>query len=101
MISERQKLIKIADRSEYGWGVVAEHQEDELASGSDDQRKLEKAERAAEKNMTGSRVAVARSQQVFAGAPAAAPWARSPGGPPGQHVAVKAQMALTKPQALM
>ena len=23
-ISERQKLIKIADRSKYGWGVVAE-----------------------------------------------------------------------------
>ena len=25
IISERQKLIKIADRSEYGWGVVAEY----------------------------------------------------------------------------
>ena len=89
--------------------MVAEYQADELASGSDDERKLEKAERAAEKKATkrkrvtktGSRVAVARSQQVFAGAPAAAPWARSPGGPPGQHVAVKAQMPLPKLQALM
>ena len=26
LIGERQKLIKIADRSEYGWGVVVEYQ---------------------------------------------------------------------------
>ena len=49
LISERQKLVKIADRSEYGWGVVAEYQADKLASGSDDERKFEKAERATEK----------------------------------------------------
>ena len=48
-ISERQKLIKIADRSEYGWGVVAEYQANELESCSEDEKKLEKAERAAER----------------------------------------------------
>ena len=48
LMAERQKLIKIADRSEHGWGVVAEYTTDELAEGSDDEKRLEKAERAAE-----------------------------------------------------
>ena len=47
--AERQKLIKIADRSEYGWGVVTEYTADELADGSDDEKRLEKAEKAAER----------------------------------------------------
>ena len=29
LLAERQKLIKIADRSEYGWGVVVEYTADE------------------------------------------------------------------------
>ena len=41
-------MIKIADRSEYGWEVVAEYEADELASGSEDKKKIEKAEKAAE-----------------------------------------------------
>ena len=49
LLAERQKLIKIADRSEYGWGVVAEYTADELADGSDDEKRLEKAEKAAER----------------------------------------------------
>ena len=48
-LAERQKLIKLADRSEFGWGVVAEYTADELADGSDDEKKIEKAEKAAEK----------------------------------------------------
>ena len=49
LLGERQKLIKIADRSELGWGVVAEYTADELADDSDDEKRLEKAERAAER----------------------------------------------------
>ena len=49
LLAERQKLIKIADRSEYGWGVVAEYTADELADGSDDEKRLEKAEKATER----------------------------------------------------
>ena len=49
IIGERQKLIKIADRSELGWGVVAEYMADELADDSDDEKRIEKAERAAER----------------------------------------------------
>ena len=75
LISERQKLIKIADRSEYGWGVVAEYQADGLASGSDDERKLEKAELAAEKKVMKRKKStrmsnggtMVRSRQAFGG----------------------------------
>ena len=49
LIAERQKLIKIADRSDLGWAVVAEYTADELAEDSDDEKRLEKAERAAER----------------------------------------------------
>ena len=49
LIEERQKLIKIADRSEYGWGVIAEYTADELADDSEDEKRIEKAERAAER----------------------------------------------------
>ena len=37
------ELIKIADRSAYGWSVVAEYTADELAADSDDEKRLEKA----------------------------------------------------------
>ena len=47
LLSERQKLIKIADRSPNGWNVVAEYTADELADDSDDEKRLEKAEKAA------------------------------------------------------
>ena len=49
LITNRQKLIKVADRSEYGWGVVAEYEADDLASGSEDEKRPEKEEKAAEK----------------------------------------------------
>ena len=39
LLTARQKLIRIADRSEYGWSTVAEYEEDELADGSDDGKK--------------------------------------------------------------
>ncbi|XP_072036996.1 uncharacterized protein [Amphiura filiformis] len=46
-IKERQKLIKLADRSELGWGVVKEYVTDNLASDPEDVRKIKKAEKAA------------------------------------------------------
>ncbi len=52
LIVQWQKLIKIADRSDYGWDVVQEYQEDEFAADSDDEKRLAKAERAAEKRVT-------------------------------------------------
>lgn len=49
LLSERQKLIKIADRSANGWGVVAEYTADELADDSEGEKRIEKAEKAAER----------------------------------------------------
>ena len=47
LIRKRQKLIKIADESKDGWQVVAEYESDELASGSEDEKRLKKAREAA------------------------------------------------------
>ena len=44
LISARQKVIRIADRSEFGWATVEEYEEDELADNSDDEKRLYRAE---------------------------------------------------------
>ena len=46
-ISARQKQIKVADRSEFGWATVDEYEQDVLAENEDDAKRLEKAEKAA------------------------------------------------------
>ena len=43
-VRERQKLIRLADRSEHGWATVEEYLEDELADNSDDEKQMQKAE---------------------------------------------------------
>ena len=45
LLAERQKLIKIADRSVNGWSVVAEYTADELADDSDDENGWRKRRR--------------------------------------------------------
>ena len=42
LLAKRQKLMKIAERSENGWGVVEEYTADE---DSDDEKRLEKAKK--------------------------------------------------------
>ena len=42
-----QKLIRIADKSADGWKVVDENVSVELASGSEDEKRLKKAKEAA------------------------------------------------------
>ena len=49
LIIRRQKHIKMADHSDNCWAVVQEYKADELADNSDDEKKIVKAERAAEK----------------------------------------------------
>ena len=49
-IRKRQKLIKIADKSRNGWQVVAKYESDELASGSEDEKRLKKAREAESRN---------------------------------------------------
>lgn len=49
-LKKRNKLIKIADKSQFGWATVKEYETDSVASNSEDEKKIKKAEkRAAEK----------------------------------------------------
>ena len=48
-IKKCQKLIKIADKNKDGWLVVQEYESDDLASDSEDEKKIRKAKAAAEK----------------------------------------------------
>ena len=66
LLAERQKLIKIADRSELGWAVVSEYTADELADDSDDEKRMEKAEKAAERKAARKRKAVPASDRTKA-----------------------------------
>ena len=40
LIRNRTKLIKIADRSQFGWKAAEEYQQDDFASGSEDKKRL-------------------------------------------------------------
>ena len=51
LLTTRQTLIRIVDRFELGWKVVDEYEADELTSGNEDERKLERAERTAERKL--------------------------------------------------
>lgn len=69
LIKDRQKMIRIADRSEYGWATVAEYEEDELADGSDDEKRLYKAELRA-----GKKVKAGKAKKKFANRKDWSPW---------------------------
>ena len=49
LIQQRQKMLKLADSSELAWKAVTEYQANPLASDSDDERKIYKAEVRAER----------------------------------------------------
>ena len=51
-IADRQKKIKMVDRSEYSWGMVEAYECDELVDDSADEKRMEKAEKEAEKSAT-------------------------------------------------
>ena len=44
LISERQKHILLADKSDYGWATVTEYKKHSLADDSDDEKRIFKAE---------------------------------------------------------
>ena len=46
LLAACQKRIKLTDRSEYGWTLVDEYEDDELASDEEDAKRIEKAEKA-------------------------------------------------------
>ncbi|XP_028418996.1 uncharacterized protein LOC114544607 [Dendronephthya gigantea] len=47
LILQRQKKIKLADKSETGWLAVKEYEAEELASDSDDEKRIKKAQELA------------------------------------------------------
>ena len=48
-LEKRQKHIKVADRSDFGWSTVEHYDSHPLADNSDDEKRLEKAEKEAER----------------------------------------------------
>jgi len=51
LVSKRVKAIKLAGKSEFGWATVNEYLSDELASDSDDKKRIYRAERRAERKI--------------------------------------------------
>ena len=47
LVAQRQKLIRLADRSELGWAVVPHYLADPLASDEDDEKRMKTAGKAA------------------------------------------------------
>ena len=45
LISQRQKLVRLADREEKGWKFVREYVKDKLVEDSDDEKQIRKARR--------------------------------------------------------
>ena len=55
LVTKRMKVIKIADKSQYSWATVQEYLSDELASDSEDEKRLFRSERRAEKKVKDSK----------------------------------------------
>ena len=51
-MSERQKLIKLADRSECGWATVSAYVTDDLADTPEDELRISKAENGQRRPLT-------------------------------------------------
>jgi len=49
VVSKRIQVIKMADKSDFGWSTVNEYLLDELASNSDDEKRMYRVERRAER----------------------------------------------------
>ena len=47
LLCERQKLILLADKSEFGWATVEEYKQHDLADDSEDEKRIHSAERRA------------------------------------------------------
>ena len=73
LIVHRQKVIKLADRSEAGWAVVEEYKGDDLANNSEDEQRMERAEGKAEKKLAKKRkLKEAKAKDDFGAKPAVA-----------------------------
>jgi len=64
-IKRRNKLIRIADKSEAGWAAVDEYLSDEVASGSEDEKKIHAAERALRKKKNARIAKLGQKLSIF------------------------------------
>ena len=65
-LRHRQKIIKLADKSEAGWLAVKEYQTEELASDSEDEKRIKKAqERALKKEKQNGLERAEKSKNSF------------------------------------
>ena len=65
IIKKCQKLIKIADKNKDGWLVVQEYESNNLASDSEDEKKIRKAKAAAEKKQKEARSNTGNTSKKF------------------------------------
>ena len=74
LINDRQKLIRMADRSEHGWATVEEYEDDELADNSDDEKKLFEAEARAGRKLRQKLAKGKGKKTVYSRKPGSASW---------------------------
>ena len=71
LLEKRQKHIKVADRSKFGWATVEHYESHPLAADLDDEKCLQKAEkeaeRAANKCQCGSATAGMKKKSISGG----------------------------------
>ena len=60
-------LIKLVDKSEFGWATVNEYLSDELTSDSDDEKRIYRAERRAERKINKEKRRHVRSDEKGSG----------------------------------
>ena len=64
-IDQRQKLIPMADKSDYGWKPVGEYLDNELADDDQDAKKMKKAKKEAQRKIAESRAAKAAKARLW------------------------------------
>ena len=69
LLTERQKLILLADKSEFGWKTVQEYTQHELAEDDQDGKKIRRAEERAEKSLKSVATKKSKKQGGFPSTP--------------------------------
>ena len=95
LINHRQKLIRMADASESGWKVVHEYESNPLASDSDDERKINRAESRATKKLKIEQAKRTKKSTRFSSWPTSRPGDRA--GSTTQQTSVSSVTSVKKP----
>ena len=78
LITERQKLILLVDKSEFGWKTVQEYTQHELVEDEQDGKKIRRAEERAEKTLKSVAAKKSKKQAGFPGSPSLPQSSRTP-----------------------